>query len=107
MKRTSDGMNEKSPLGGCEEYEVREDERGGVMGAADVGYGTEPSPRGEGVSGADGCGERIGKHYTPHTRPYGAPSPKGEGKRGCGECRTNADVCHSERSEESQKERTE
>jgi len=48
--------------------------------AASVGYGTEPSPRGEGVSGADGCGERIGKHYTPHTRPYGAPSPKGEGK---------------------------
>jgi len=37
MKRTSDGMNEKSPLGDCEEYEVREDERGGKMGAEDVG----------------------------------------------------------------------
>ena len=40
-------MNEKSPLGGCEEYEVREDERGGRMGAADVvnecGYFTPTS----------------------------------------------------------------
>ena len=70
MKRTSDGMNEKSPLGGCEEYEVREDERGGRMGAADVvnecGYFTPtPAPTGhllpprggEGKMGAMGVGQ--------------------------------------------------